>query len=356
MGATRECDHVSDSSAFVQERRRHERRAVSVPVSVQGDDWHGAVTCESLDVSVGGMRLRSREALPDGRCVVVIDSSVALVGVVLESVIDIATGEVLSRVRFAETPPAAKRRLIDLTAEAGAATTARRRRPVLVFAAVAGLAGALGVALTVAGDGGSGEAGKEIALARVSTPTTALAAPDVAVAPTVDPAPASVVESDPAPSVAPQVAPPTTVPAPAPAPAPAAAPAMVTRQETSDHDVRVVVAPEGGQSSAASTVGPSDGVDPVRMQLSVVPEPRGTVFDVMVTVENRTDDVLELGDVAVVRASQDGDVVASVALSWGEVRSLAPGERAIVEGAIDLGAPGEYDLDASTEVSAPAEG
>jgi hypothetical protein len=101
-----------------------------------------------------------------------------------------------------------------------------------------------------------------------------------------------------------------------------------------------------------SGVGPSEGVDDLRVQILVTPEADGTVVPVSVTVENRSSNVFTFEDglVAVVTMTRDDGSTSSVTLSAPSVTEVAPGGVVEASGSLDLGAPGSYDLSALVNV------
>ena len=336
------------------ERRAHVRRAGAVPVSVTGEGAAAAVDASTVDVSLGGMRLRATQAISGGRCVVTLEEGASLIGNVVDQEIDLRTGEMIVRLSFIEAPPAARECLTEILRETTPPGAPRRRVALMAAGALAAaLAVIVGLGVKRSVDSAPRPSFVESA-ASVEASRTGVAesSPSVstdsstteAVVPPVVPAPMTTTVR--APAVAPAAAPPTSaVPAPA-----TTGPTM--RTENSDHQVQVHLAPQGEHSSASSAVGPSDGVDPVRVQLQVDPEPRGTEMSVWVSVENRSGDTLEMPDgfSAMITASKDGTVVRRVALRRADVVEIAPGETAVIEGAIDLQEPGDYELSASTVV------
>jgi hypothetical protein len=87
------------------------------------------------------------------------------------------------------------------------------------------------------------------------------------------------------------------------------------------------------------------------MQLSVTPEPDGTTLPVSVRIENRGGETLTFPDGIriTVTAARDGVDAASVTLA-SDVRELAPGASVTVDGFLDFGATGEYDVHATTTI------
>jgi hypothetical protein len=142
------------------------------------------------------------------------------------------------------------------------------------------------------------------------------------------------------------------VPAPAPV---TAAPAPVTTTETADNSMTVTVSEDPAESSGTSTVGPSEGVDRVRVDLGFSPEATDAGYPVSVTVENRGDDAItfEGGAAATVRATGEDGAVQQVTIARPDVTELAPGQTVRLEGAMPL-APGRYELTTEIDVTAPS--
>jgi hypothetical protein len=270
------------------DRRRHPRRAVNLPVVVVAPDG-AAVPCESMDVSLGGMRVRGADRLPLGRVRVILDEMLALEGDVIEELIDVSSGQVTARIAFTPGPAALEAELTELAsldAAAVAADGARRAR-VKAVVAVAGLLGVLvvGGAVLRAGSGAG------------ALPAT---------------------------------------------------PAVMTITQQVDHLMSVTISADPGASYATSTVLPSAGVDRVRVLAQFTPTAVDGGFPVSVTVENRGDDVLTLGG-ARLTALQDGVPVADVVLSSDDVVEVAPGETVSLDGVLAL-APGTYELVGGADV------
>ncbi|HYD09752.1 MAG TPA: PilZ domain-containing protein [Acidimicrobiales bacterium] len=353
---------MSESSASVVERRENVRVAHRSLVSVAVDGHPGSIRCMTVDVSVGGMRVESDAPLPLGRCAVVLDT-VALVGEVIGQVIDVDSGLVSNRIAFSAVPPAASHRLAAITAPAaagaGAAAVAvvpaRRTSRRLVAAGVAVLVVTLAVAAAMVARGSSPTVPFEVATGRdpaVTTTTTAAPASPSGSAPTTVAAPPAVVPAPVPTTVAPPVA---AVEPAAPAPStetPAPAAPVAPRAEQADNGVTVHLAEDPAETVVASQVGPSAGVDQVRIQLDVIPEQQGTTLPIAVVIENRGDVPLEFRDglTTTVAATRAGSTVTEVVLRDAAVTSLAPGARHELLGTIDLGSPGQYALTATTPV------
>jgi len=335
------------------DRRRYPRRACRLPVVVVASDG-STIPCESMDVSVGGMRVEGVAPIPLGPARVVVDDMLALEGEVLDDVIDVATGTVTTRICFEAVPAAVTAELAELAALPPA--TARRvrgprARAVLAAAAVIGAVTVAGLAL---GSDLSPEA------LRTEAPERALEATDVA-----PPATAPAVVAAPAPPT------PTTGPEPeAPAsaashplvppivsesPAPSPTPAFVTTTESADNVMTVTVSETPGESSAASTVLPSPDVDRVRVLLHFSPHAAEGGYPVSVTIENRGDTPITFGaDGAAARitAMQNGTIVHDVTAVRDDVTEVAPGGTISLDVLIAF-APGTYDLAATSDVTSP---
>lgn len=330
------------------DRRLHQRRAVRHPLALEIDG--ASIPCESVDVSVGGMKVRSSSRIPVGPTDVVIsadDESLALRGEVVEALIDASTGEIFARIVFLSTPQPVLERVVALPDRADGSPRLRRR-PVAVLAAaiVAGVLVA-GGAYAVTRDAPREDA----------APATAATAPSLPIGPSpIDAQPfaapaAPLIREAPIPALVPA---PARGPAPAPsAPAPSPAPAPTSRVERTDDLTRVVLGSTAEDTSVRTTARPSPEGDDVRMQLQVTPEPDGTTLPVAVRLENRSDQTLTFSDGlrATVTATRDGVSAAAVTLT-SDVTELAPGESITVEGYLDFGATGEYDVSATAEVTA----
>lgn len=339
------------------DRRVHPRRTLRHQVTLETPDGP-PIACESVDVSIGGMRIRSSSRVPLGRCDVIVsadgDDLLALHGEVVEEIIDASTGEITARIVFLSGPSTALERVVALPDQRNEPSTRPRRSAWVVAAALAtGLAIAAGV-LASSGDSPRPEATRTDAVA--TTPPSEHApidaqprVPGVA-SPTPEPATVTVTPAA------------TTTPdgadAPAPAAAPAApptdpAPSSTARVERADNSVFVELGSSAEETSVTSTMGPSAEGEVVRVQLHVTPEPDGTTLPIAVTIENRGSDTLrfESGFRATVTASQDGAAAATTTLTSEAVTELAPGEVVTVEGLLDFGATGAYDVTAAVDVS-----
>jgi hypothetical protein len=359
---------MTGSGPVTLERRAHPRVPHRSPVDVVADGQSTPIAASTVDVSFGGMRITSTDPVPVGPCTVVF-GSVAFVGEVLGQILDLDSGLFTSRIRFAEVSPAARDHLAVVTATtapamappaaAVAAVPTRRFYAGIVAAAVLVMA-IVAVALVVRAGGSDEDASDATSLASTSedveedetsssasesgsddpaepasTPTTAAPSPSAE-----DPS------TDPAPAVDPAPAPTGSDPAPAPAPA------LVTRTETADNGVQVELSEDPSQTAVASTVGPSAGVDKVRIQLDVIPEQQGTVLPVAVVIENRGDRDLEFADgltTTITVTGADG-AAHDVVLRAPDVTTLAPGARHELLGSIDFGGYGRFDVTASTPV------
>lgn len=331
------------------DRRLHPRRAVRHPLTLETAGG-GSIGCESVDVSAGGMKVRSDARVPLGRVEVVIGDGLALEGAVVEEVLDASTGEVTARIVFDPAPPAAIDRVVALP-DLAAAPSRTRHRTVAVLAAslVAGLVVAGGAYL--ASRGGDDTALRPTTPAAASSPAPVTSTP---IEPAPIDAPPHVAAAAPAPAT--DVATPTpattVVPAPRTASAPAPAPtpaAPASRIERTDDRTRVVVGSSAEDTSVQTTTRPSPEGDDVRLQLDVTPEPDGTTLPVSVRLENRSTETLtfEGGLRVTVTATGAGDAATTLA---SEITQLAPGESVRIDGFLDFGATGEYDVSAATEV------
>ena len=333
------------------ERRRHPRYERRYPLTLESPD-RASIQCESVDVSVGGMRIRSQSRIPLGPCDLVIsaagDDTLALHGEVLEEVIDASTGEVTARIVFVDAPVAAIERAV-------VAKPRRRGTFVLAGAIAAGIL-AIGGTYVATRDDGAEPRSAVITPAAEIVPSEAPAAAPIDPPPTVAssstapiPTPIELPTASPAPAPA---AAPAAEPAPAPPAEPAPAPAPAPRVERSDDLTRVVLGSSAEDTAVMTTTRPSAEGDVVRVQLRVTPEPDGTTLPVAVTIENRGAETLRFPDGlrATITASQDGSAAAETTLA-SDVVELAPGATVTVEGFLDFGATGEYDVTASTEVA-----
>lgn len=342
---------TGSTSLATHERRRHPRRACEVPVTLLPAGG-APLACESVDLSVGGVRLRRNGRIPVGPVLVVIDDTLSVEANVVEELIDATTGEVTARVVFA----------IETPALAGATPAARRSRRRQIAAALLAAATIGVVGLTLDGDedapapvtASSAIAdGQERPIDRVpAAPMTTAppAAVEPAFAPVTEAPIASVV---PAPSPgharAPEaIAPPAVEPAP---------PARVAVTEHADNQVTVHVGNEPSEHAASSTAGPSAGVDRVRIELGVAPGDAQGAFPVWVRIENRHEEAITFdgGLVLAVDATRDGASVHSIELRRDDVLQLAPGESVMVEGTLVLTEPGDHAVSVTTDLSAPAE-
>lgn len=336
------------------DRRAHPRRALRHPLTLETADGD-LIACESVDVSIGGMRIQSSSRVPLGSCEVIVSSDggdvLALQGDVVEEIIDASTGTVTARIVFLPAPDAALERVIALPDLGDKPSVPAHRRGGLLLAA--GLAVGLVIVagtLVVSRDDDD----------RVTPAAAVASAPSTEVAP---------IDAQPhVPGVSPQTveAPPVISDAPAATPAPIAppaaesatpptepAPASAARVERADNTVLVELGSSAEETSVTSTMGPSPEGDVVRLQLHVTPEPDGTTLPIALTLENRGTETVtfEGGFRATVTASQDGAASAATALTSETVTEVAPGEVVTVEGVLDFGATGTYDVTAAVEVS-----
>lgn len=338
-----------------EERRsspRHERRH---PIAIQ--PVGGAmVDAETLDVSIGGMRVRVSSPVPLGACDIFLsgraDDRLVIQGTVVEEVLDASTGEVTARIVFYD---GARGVAEQVTARIGRDGRFSRRRWLAVLGASGIIVVAITAALVLANDG-------EPTAGPVSTavpaplseadrgPSTSSAPPETALTvvttapPTAPPSTAA-----PTPSADVPASPPTTGAPPSPT---ATSPATATHSESADNYVSVVLGTTSEDTAVSSFMGPSEGVDRVRMQVHLTPEPDGTALPVAVTVENRGEETLRFPDglTAFVSATRDGAVAGSTTLTAANITELAPGELVSVEGMLDFGATGEYAVAAQVDV------
>ena len=335
--------HGSSMQPTAEDRRLHPRRAVRQTLTLEPAGG-SSITCESVDVSVGGMKVRSRTRIPLGPADVVIsadgDDVLSLHGDVVEEIIDASTGEITARIVFSDRTVAA------------APTPRRRGLAVLAGALVAGLVVA-GGAYVASRSGDDAERPASVPAASTS-PSVATGPAPIDAPPRVTPSPATTTPTA-APSVSapPAPRPSATPPPPAPAagtqaPAPAA---PASRVEHTDDLTRVVVGETAEDTSVRTTTRPSPEGDDVRMQLSVTPEPDGTTLPVSVRIENRSSETLRFFDGLRVTVTADRDgASAATAMLASDVREVAPGESVTVDGFLDFGATGEYDVSATTTV------
>ena len=85
-----------------------------LPVVVEVDADQRPLECESVDVSLGGVRLRSSAPVPEGPVVVVLTVHDDALLVAFGDVLDVSDGE--ARVRFQAMRPGARGRLARLLA------------------------------------------------------------------------------------------------------------------------------------------------------------------------------------------------------------------------------------------------
>ena len=351
---------ASDHGAMApltDERRVHPRRTLRHPVTLETPDG-AAIACESVDVSIGGMRIRSSSRVPLGSCDIIVsavgDDVLALQGEVVEEIIDASTGEITARIVFLPAPMTSLERVVALPDQGNEPSSRTRLRAWMVTAAVAaGLVITASLVVTF-GDSPRGTATptSAVAVTPLSEPAPMDAQPRVPAVASQTPEPAIV-------TVSPAATPtPGGADAPAPVTRPAAPPAdpvpsSTARAERADNTVFVELGSSAEETSVTSTMGPSAEGDFVRVQLHVTPEPDGTTLPIAVTIENRGDETLrfEGGLRATVTASQDGVAAATTTLTSEAVTELAPGEVVTVEGVLDFGATGAYDVIAAVDVS-----
>jgi hypothetical protein len=330
------------------DRRQHPRRACRLPVVIVGPDG-GHVVCDSVDVSVGGMRVVGDERMPVGPVDVVIDELLALHGEVVEEIFDLPSGRVTARIVFASATPATTAELVAL-AELPSATPRVRRARNLV--AIAGVLGVLAVGGVLVRQASTPSGTAELTTATQPAVTTTVPDDDAP-----EPIPTST-STTAAPTPTPT---PTSVPAPAavaPTPRPVAdtppAPAFVTTTETADNAITVTISEDPAQSSGSSFVGPSAGVDRVRVELDFSPEATAAGYPVAVTIENRSDAPITFdgGATAVITATAEDGTAHEVTVTRTDVTELAPGTTVRLDGVLPL-EPGRYDLTSEADVTAP---
>jgi hypothetical protein len=311
------------------------------------------VQCEIVDVSIGGARVQGADRIPLGQVQLVVDSTLALEGVVCEEVLDLADGTVTARIVFEEANVASPA-LVALATETSSARTSRMVRVAAATAVVLAVVVGGALALRAGGD----DIASPLTAARAAD-TQTVTDVDEPVSTTVAPAPvvptSQSAAATPAPTVDVVQPAPATPPAASPSPTPtqpAAAAAPVTTTEHADNTLRVTVSDDPSQTSAESTVGPSNGVDPVRVQSQFSPEHTAAGYKVAVTIENRSDKAIrfEKGIDALVTVTSDRTVVDQVAFRAPDVVELAPGETAEVAGFIAL-EPGTYDITVDVDVT-----
>lgn len=321
------------------ERRQYPRRACRLPIVIVCDGVAAPIACETVDLSVGGVRVRAWSRIPIGSCQLSIDppDGLSFAGQVLDETIDMATGAVTARIAFGYAPAAARARLGALTGLVVAAPSKRGRKRVLAISSLGLLVLAGAVRVGVDADTGTGS---DVG-AQAAHPGPVVGAQELTTLPESLLAPPTEVTSG---------APPSTATSGAPA-------STVTRVEQADSAVRVHLAQDPDDTAVASSVGPSEGFDDVRVHLDVILPQEGTALRVAVVVENRRSERLAFPDglTGVVTATRDGGVAATATLS-SDVAEVAPGEIVSIEGVIDFGAPGDYDLGVEVETSTPADG
>lgn len=323
------------------ERRRHPRRPSSTALVIETFGGGPAIPCESVDVSIGGMRIRSSAPIPRGGCDIVVfadtDHPLVLLGEVLE-IIEGSLGTTTARVIFlpvlsdsADAGHGPNADDVAVLHEAVATRPVHRRGIVLLAAGIsAGL-------VALVGDQRSTTASDDLP---ETAPASVLVLQPVS-APRVS-------ASTPAPEL---TAPATTT---APAPVTAAPPrAAVSRTERADNLVQVTLGTTADDTAISSFVGPSDGVERVRVQLNVTPEPDGTSLPLEVTLENRGEEALVFPDGfdTTIAATRDGVVVATATFTATGITEVAPGQLVRVGGLFDFGATGDYDLTVEVPVA-----
>jgi c-di-GMP-binding flagellar brake protein YcgR len=102
------------------ERRKYRRVAVEIDVEIEQIDDHGLVGGVSLDVSLGGVKVRSPLGrTTDGAVVVVLsteDRMFVAIGRIVETTVLLDTGEVEMRVEFDRVSAATRERLSQFLA------------------------------------------------------------------------------------------------------------------------------------------------------------------------------------------------------------------------------------------------
>jgi len=363
---------MTESGPAVVERRAHPRVAHRAQAEVVAAGEITPIPCETVDISLGGVKITSILPVPVGPCTIRLED-VEIPGTVLGQIIDVETGLMISRIQFATISDHAHDELVAITtasAEPAAAVPAAvavvgtRRRWIGLAAAAAVVIAVVVVALIARGGSSSDDTDAASLASESSTESpsaseSASEEPEASASEDVEPAatPSATVPSEPTDSVSPSASPaPAPAPAPAssdPAPAPAPAPALVTRTETADNGVRVELSEDPSQTVVASTVGPSDGVDRVRIQLDVIPSQEGTTLPVAITVENRGDGPLEFpqGLKTTITVTAEDGTTRDVVLQNADITSIAAGQRVELGGSIDFGSYGSFSLSATTPVA-----
>lgn len=216
------------------------------------------------------------------------------------------------------------------------ATPGRTLHAVLVVVAVVIAAAAL---LVTWPDDGSRE--------RVITPDATTTAPAPAAVETTVPAPDPVAEqpapveeapATPATTVAPRPVPARAAPATTVVPVPAPAPAPVIVVERSTTSIELFLAEDPAESSATMAVGPSPGVDRIRVELLADLPTEGTRVPVQVEIVNDDDVAIDFpGPITVtVIGERDGQRVAEAVLQVPGVTRLAARSTQRLTGEIEL--------------------
>lgn len=347
------------------ERRRYPRRRVRLPITITaGTGITQPLECDTEDVSVCGVRLRAPRPVGLGACHLVIEDDglqFGLGGVVVGETLDLESGEWIVRIDLGVDHAWNPER-----AAAAASATSGRSRSRTKAALIAALAAVAGLTAVAVWSGSSGdddaqavlrsgtesapttaaeraESGSESEVASAGSGSEPAASDGIAPAP-ADGAPTADPAASPTATAAPAT-PPTTAAPPPPAPT------TVHRSESADHTTRVVLE-EDGEVMVISGVGPSNGVDDLRIQLHVTPEANGTVVPGAVTIENRSTNrfTFEDGLVATITLARADGTTWAVTFTSPDITEVAPGSVVETSGSLDLGAPGSYDLSVLVEI------
>jgi hypothetical protein len=334
------------------DRRRHPRRRSQHPLVLEMLVDEELFPCDTLDVSVGGMRVRSMEPLRLGMCDIVVfadtDDPLILMGEVRE--ILVSTPEfTTARIVFLPLLPDAAAAGHDLDTSGIALAASLRqdfadhrshRRGLLLLAAsvAAALVAVAGARIATSPD----DAMPEPTAAVSTPPQVEPAAPSTGMRPDSTGSPRTTVTTT-APTATPVAAPAPVTTAPAPVPVVAA---PVTRTEGSDNAVRIILGTTSEDTAVMSSVGPSEGVDRVKVQLNVTPEPNGTSLPLEVTFENRGDEAITFTDgfTATITSMRDGVVTGTATFTASDVTEVAPGQTVRAPGFFDFGSTGEHDI------------
>lgn len=271
------------------ERRRHPRRSFDSTLVLRPEGRNGAISCSTLDLSVGGAKVMSTQPIPLGSCFLLLEAAsgpLALSAEVLHVQVDAELGVVIARLRFVDAPPHAEHRLADLTGAEVAQPRNRRRLLVAGLASLAVLAVVVAVVVATRDDGQP-----------VRT-----------------------------------------------------APASSAILEHADSALRVVVTEDPKQMVALSAAPPVSADDPVQVRLAAQPQVTAGRIPLDLTIDNLGPDPLSFGSHlhATVTARRGGTHVADLVLD-GDVDELAAGASTSLHGVIQVPVPGTYDFDVVVE-------